>query len=173
MSLMLHAFIIFREIPKPAVKKKPKTHAIKKIKIKLKLKQLSKVKIKLKQKKSNKKRGSHKDSELFVETIIENMFKELRLKRKNKGIMSNMLKKDCKKSFIGIGIVYDRYFYKILSVGVGTPADIAGFKVGDILIDPRIKIKNKYSIGTLITVPVDRNGIIIHIQVTVGKICST
>ena len=150
-SIALHALLMSYKFPKPPTKKpKPK---------------VSKIKVKMKG-----KGGKNKD--LFVEQLLAGLIKGLGEEKKIQKFVTRLLKRKCKNSYVGIGIHFDPVFDTISGVGVGTPAAKAGFQVGDIFVEPNRSIKDAHPIGTTITVAVLRDGIILHISVTVDKICS-
>lgn len=146
-SIILHALLMQVVIPEPECKKA----------------QQKTVKAKIKQDKNSG--SSKKLNKLYV---LQDA-KKLQKKQEKTGIKS--ISKDCKKYYTGIGIVHNGFFNEISQVASGGPADRAGIKVGDVLAEPTHRIRNQYSEGTVINVPIIRNGITINMRVTIGKIC--
>ncbi len=58
-----------------------------------------------------------------------------------------------------------------ITVAPGAPADQAGIKPGDVLVNPGNRIKDQYREGTVINIQIIRNGITMNMRVTIGKIC--
>ena len=118
--------------------------------------------------KKNKKRGKspRKERRIFV---IDQFIQDNLEKKKDKGAKRRI--KDCKTSYTGIGIVTN-FMDEITYVAPGGPAYLAGIKPGDILAVSSSRIRNVYKAGTMITITVERNGIMKDIRVRVGKICT-
>jgi C-terminal processing protease CtpA/Prc len=131
-------------------------------------KQKRTIKAKLQKKKQNDKKGKskHKEKRIFV----INQFVQDNIDKKKKG--PKKTKKDCKSFYTGIGITTS-WSDHITYVAPGGPADIAGIRKGDQLLDPAQRIRDKFKEGTLITVTVIRDGITKDITVRIDKICMT
>jgi len=80
-------------------------------------------------------------------------------------------KPDCLKFFGGIGITYNFFDSKVLTVHSGYPAEAAGLQKDDIIISPpNGLIKGK--IGTSVDIVYIRNGLITKVIMIRGKICT-
>lgn len=84
---------------------------------------------------------------------------------------------------IGQGLTCGGYHYdgvgilvgsdgRILDVGPNTPAESAGLKEGDYLVDFNQLFPNRYQVGTVLNVLVRRDGVVINIPIHIGRICS-
>lgn len=160
LSLIFHITLLLSyKIPKPITQpRKPKQ---------------AKIKIKLK-KKIAKTKDSNTSNELYMlNDIMSKLFKDLEKEKRDQKFVQKLLRKNkCTKYYRGIGIFYSGSLYqRIIKIGANTPAERAGLQIGDKLVD-RSPIRNIYPIGTVLTLPVIRNGIMLHINVTVGKICT-
>ena len=78
---------------------------------------------------------------------------------------------DCDTYYVGIGIRMN-ILNEIEFVAPGGPADMAGLKKGDVLAIYDQRIRDMHPIGTLINVPIIRDGITIDVQIKVDKICT-
>lgn len=82
-------------------------------------------------------------------------------------------KRSCNGQFYtGIGLLTN-IADSVVSIAKGGPADQAGFKLDDILIERQALEPDLHAEGVKLTVPVMRKGHRLDIPVTVGKICST
>lgn len=155
-SLMIHIFILSIKIPETKPKNKQQQKK-------------TTVKVKIKQQKQEDHGGDDKDVEIFVIKEIEKMLEEMQRLAKEEAAIKSIMKK-CDKHYLGIGVTHSSLFGEITNVAPGGPADRAGIKVGDIPLDS-LDIRDKFAEGTVITVPILRNGIMHEIPVTIGKIC--
>lgn len=156
LSIIVHIIILNYEIPEP-IQQPPKQ-----IKVKLKYKN-----------KIVKPKVTSKSIELYtINKIMSNIIRDLNKEKKEQDFVDKLLKKKkCTKHYNGIGISYDSFIYqRIIKVGINTPAEKAGLQIGDKLADLS-PIRDMYPIGTVLTLPIIRNGIMLYINVTIGKIC--
>lgn len=81
--------------------------------------------------------------------------------------------KDCKgdRWYGGIGIMSDFYTKKIEYVAPGYPAAKAGLRLGDIIMSDDSPTTIRGEVGSVLTITVVRNGEIITLDITRGKIC--
>ena len=156
MSILLHVYILSIKIEQP--KLNPNNGKGKK-------------KIDLVLNGNSKEGGGKKKEDIYVipkevQEIVDKLNEEI----KKEQMVATLIKKECKKFYTGIGIIYNPWKGDVTKVAKGSPAEKAGIKVGDILLDSGIR--DKYEEGTVITIPTLREGIIHDIPVTIGKICT-
>lgn len=159
-SIMIHIGILTYKIPKP-IPQKPKPKQ-------------SKINVKLKPKKKiTQTKGNEKVDELYMlNDIVSKLSKAIEKEKEDRNFVKELLRKKCTKSYRGIGISYDNFLWQVITkVGSNTPAEKAGLMVGDKITDLS-PIRDIYPIGTILTLPIIRNGIMLYINVTVGKICT-
>jgi predicted metalloprotease with PDZ domain len=154
---MIHIFILSIKIPAPKPQQKKQNKSIVKVKIK-------------QEKKQEDHGGDDKDVEIFVIKEIEKMLEEMQKLAKEEAALKSIMRK-CDKHYLGIGVTHSSLFGEITNVAPGGPADKAGIRVGDIPLDS-LNIRDKYPEGTVITIPILRDGITHNIPVTIGKICT-
>ena len=159
-SILLHIGALSYKIPKPILtppKPKPK---------------VSIIKIKMLYESSKKLEPQVSSKDPFMEQLLGDLIDDLRKMNRDRDFVNEILKR-CKRSYIGIGVsIGGPTLNTITHIGYNTPAENSGIQVGDIFAIPNMPLKNVYPKGTSIIVPLYRKGIIIHISVTVDKICS-
>lgn len=78
----------------------------------------------------------------------------------------------CTDKYDGIGIHINYGSGEIVDVGHGTPAEKAGLKEGDILLDPDALGPNRFEPNTLMKVPIQRGDKKLIIIIPIGVICT-
>ena len=133
----------------------------------------SKMRVQIKSEKLNLGSDNSKEDELFVINELNKMFEEM--DKVNKQM--NFIKKlehyvgDCDDFYIGIGITHEFISSKISRVVPNGPADKAGLKVGDAMLNSNLNIKDTFPIGTSVNIVILRNGITTVVPIKVDKIC--
>lgn len=153
-SLLIHVVVLSIKIEEPKLQEKKQGQ--------------NKAKVVLKDKEKNGK-GDNQEDIYVLQELVDKLEKELNDSKFAASLINSQ--KDCETYYIGIGIHYSPLFNTVINVAPGGPADKAGIRVDDILIDGQ-EIKDQYPEGTTITVAVLRKGIIHNIPITIGKICT-
>ncbi len=72
-------------------------------------------------------------------------------------------------SYRGIGVRH--FFGPVVGVGQGTPAERAGLKEGDIIVNDEILGRDRYQTGQRLMLRIERDGVEFDMPVTIGEIC--
>lgn len=72
-------------------------------------------------------------------------------------------------SYRGIGIKH--FWGPIQDIGAGSPAERAGLREGDLLMNDDILGPDRYPIGTRLVLRIERDGRTMDVPVTIGEIC--
>lgn len=118
--------------------------------------------------------GKSKEEELFVIAELSKMFEEMDKANKQMSFIKKLENYigDCDNFYIGIGITHGFISNDVSEVVPGGPADKAGIKVGDVLLNSKLNIKDAFPIGTSVNIVILRNSIITTIPIKVNKICT-
>lgn len=73
-------------------------------------------------------------------------------------------------NYRGVGIRQSWTGY-VLEVMAGGPADRAGLRVDDRVMNSEILVRDGYSIGRRITLRIERNGVPMELPVQIGVVC--
>lgn len=76
---------------------------------------------------------------------------------------------DCQKTYRGIGIKRS-WGGRIFDVVPGGPADKAGIRVDDVMVNDALEI-DRYMVGHKVTVRVERDGRQFEVEVVIGRVC--
>jgi hypothetical protein len=75
----------------------------------------------------------------------------------------------CESTFRGVGLMHNGI--RVQSLAPGGPADRAGLKVGDVILNAEVLGQDRYMVGHRLTLKVSRDGRHFAVDVVVGRIC--
>lgn len=77
----------------------------------------------------------------------------------------------CQHFYTGVGMLHSHRSGRILSTVSGGPAEKAGLRAEDVILNPEILVRDGYSVGRVVVIQVLRDDVPMQFRVRIDKIC--